>query len=219
MKKVLLFLSLFFISINVYAGEKITYLSLNGSEKIVIDVDKNFEIQEINGQTKKKIDITNLGEYKSIFLGFDKNRYPKYITKSNNNYTFSKTKKSGAKNFIVISEMYNLSASISDSKISSCDDLLGYQFVNLLKNNVFKIVYYAIPIILILTSSWEFVKLVFIDDKEGVPGALRRLIKRSYISVLIFLIPTILIFLTNLFGNEEVKSCISTFKTTENINK
>lgn len=219
MKKVLLFIVLFLITINVKAEGLVTYLSLDDTGKIVIDVSNNFSIQEIDGEIKNKIEITNIDEYRSIFLGFDKSRYPIYITKSSNQYSFSKTQKKGYENYILISEIYNLSTSIKDSNINTCDALLGYKFVNLLKNNVFKIVYYAIPVILIVISSWDFFKLVFIEDKEGVPGAFRRLLKRAYVSIIIFLIPTILIFITNIFGNEEVKSCVNTFKTTENINK
>ena len=103
--------------------------------------------------------------------------------------------------------------------ITSCEDLFGYQLINLLKNNIFRMIYYIIPVALLVFSSFDFAKLVFSDDKDGLNGAFKRFSRRAIVSVLIFLVPTILIFLTNLLGTEEIESCINTFKTTENISE
>lgn len=219
MKKVLLFVFMFLVSINVQALDKVVYFGLGNNERIIIDVDNNLKVNLYTIAGQNQIDITNIGEYKSIFLGGDKERYPTYIVKDGNTYTFSNTRKNMASNYIVSSRMYNISSSLNSVDISSCDKLLGYKFINLLKNNVFKIIYYAIPVILVVLSIWDFTKLVFTDDKEGVLGAFRKLLKRALASVLIFLVPTILIFLTNLLVNDEVKSCINTFKTTENVSE
>lgn len=219
MKKVLLFLFMFLISVNVQALDKVVYFGLGNNERIIIDIDNNLKgnLYKINGQNQ--IDISNIGEYKSIFLGGDKERYPTYIVKDSNVYTFSNTRKSTGTNYILSSRMYNLSSSLVSTDLSSCDKLLGYQFINLLKNNVFKMIYYAIPVMLVVLSIWDFTKLVFTDEKDGIPGAFKKLLKRALASVLVFIVPTILIFMTNLFGNDEVKSCINTFKTTENISE
>ena len=103
--------------------------------------------------------------------------------------------------------------------ITNCEDLFGYQLINLLKSNVFRIIYYIIPIALIILSTFDFAKLVFSDDKDGLNGAFKRFSRRVIVSILIFLVPTILIFLTNLLGTEEIESCVNTFKTTENISE
>ena len=75
--------------------------------------------------------------------------------------------------------------------ITSCEDLFGYQLINLLKNNIFRMIYYIIPVALLVFSSFDFAKLVFSDDKDGLNGAFKRFSRRAIVSVLIFLVPTI----------------------------
>ena len=57
-------------------------------------------------------------------------------------------------------------------------------------------------------TSFDFAKVVFINDKEGIQKAGKRFGKRVIVAVLIFLVPTILIFISNLIGVESIDDCV-----------
>ena len=50
--------------------------------------------------------------------------------------------------------------------------------------------------------------MVFIDDKEGIKTAGKKFGKRVIVAVLIYLIPTILIFISNLIGADNIDECV-----------
>ncbi len=214
MKKIIIVVfAFFFIFLNVKAeGESIVYFNLSESGSIIIDKE-TWEVKA-NDET---ITIQNLGTYQSVLASGSDSNYPLYILKINDEYTFSDTKEIAQNVYILSSKIHNISFDDMATDITNCEDLFGYQLINLLKNNVFRMIYYIIPIALILFSTFDFAKLVFSDDKDGLSGAFKRFSRRAIASVLIFLVPTILIFLTNLLGTEEIESCVNTFKTTENI--
>lgn len=214
MKKIIIVVfAFFFILLNVKAeGESIVYFNLSESGSIIIDKE-TWEVKA-NDET---ITIQNLGTYQSVLASGSDSNYPLYILKINDEYTFSDTKEIAQNVYILSSKIHNISFDDMATDITNCEDLFGYQLINLLKNNVFRMIYYIIPIALILFSTFDFAKLVFSDDKDGLSGAFKRFSRRAIASVLIFLVPTILIFLTNLLGTKEIESCVNTFKTTENI--
>ena len=220
MKKIIIVVfAFFFILLNVKAeGESIVYFNTSTSGSIIIDKG-TFEVKESDTvkETSKSITIQNLGTYQSVLASDSDSNYPLYILKINDEYTFSDTKEIAQKVYILSSKIHNISFDDMATDITNCEDLFGYQLINLLKNNVFRMIYYIIPIALILFSTFDFAKLVFSDDKDGLSGAFKRFSRRAIASVLIFLVPTILIFLTNLLGTKEIESCVNTFKTTENI--
>lgn len=223
MKKVILFLITFLIILNVKADNlSIVYLSLDGGEKILISNEYNYEpqIYTPTSGSYKNVTIKDYEVYKNVFMINEEDSYPKYILETTEGYSFSDFKKSdlAIKNtFVVSTKFYSFFGTDTKVNISSCEDLLGYNLINLIKNNVFKMIYYLVPIIFIIMSSFDFAKLVFTSDKEGLNGAFNKFIKRVVASVLIFLVPTILLFCVNIFGSEEIKSCITTFETTSNL--
>ena len=85
-----------------------------------------------------------------------------------------------------------------------------------LKENVFKIIYIAVPIILLVLTTIDFSKVVFNDDKDGIKNAWKRFGKRAIAAVLIYLTPTILIFIADVIGANDVNSCI---KAIQNMDK
>ena len=217
MKKFWLLILLFIPNISVDAKDFV-YLNLNKSEHITISLDDSNNLSaSLKGSSN--INIKDLNMYQSNFLTDDDNNYPLYIIYSNNEYSFSDFKKSNSEVYILSSKMLTIgSSSGATSLANTCESLFGVQLINLLKNNVLKIIYITIPLILIVFSTLDFAKLVFSDDKEGVPGALKKFGKRVIAAILIFLIPNILIFLTTVLGADEVRSCVEMFKTDENIN-
>ena len=209
MKKIILLL-LLIIPISVNA-KNIRYV--RESQIITISVEEE-QIQATLGS--QNITIKNINEYKNIFLGDDRDKYPVYINNNFGEYELS-NKKTGTS--YIVSFLYSKMI-ISNSQTNlanTCESLFGYQFINFLKNNVFKIIYITIPIILLVFTTMDFFKLVFADSKDGLNGAFQKLGKRVVAAVLIFLTPNILIFLIELLGSSEIRSCIDTFKTVENI--
>ena len=103
----------------------------------------------------------------------------------------------------------------SDSEevtLETCQVLLSSEFLEFLNNNIFKIIYIGIPIILILLTSFDFAKVVFINDKEGIQNAGKRFGKRVVVAILIFLVPTIIIFISNMIGADQIDTCVQYFK-------
>ena len=87
--------------------------------------------------------------------------------------------------------------------------LFGDTFLELLDNYVFKVIWIGVPIILILLTTFDFAKIVFSDEKDGMPNAFTRLWKRAIASILIFLTPYIIIWIANLVDPTQttVQSC------------
>lgn len=206
MKKLIFFFILFMSILNVEA-KNVTYVNLDGVGSITIDT----ETMIPSSASLMFFSIDNLSSYSSIFKGSEDN-YPLYIIEDNGNYSFSDFKVLDKNNYILSTKMFDISF---DSKITenTCDNILGVNLINFLKNNIVKIVYILIPILLLVYSTFDLAKLVMFEEKEGISGAFTRFRKRVIVSFLIFLIPNILIFLTTTFGSEEIKSCITTFQT------
>ena len=127
--------------------------------------------------------------------------------------TFSDFKDENAEKTYMYIGFINTIVGLGDTAtIETCEDLFGSTFLDFLNNNVVKIIYIGIPILLILLTSFDFAKVVFIDDKEGIKGAFKKFGKRAIVAVLIYLIPTILVFVTNIFVSDEVNKCVEFFK-------
>lgn len=216
MKKIILFLMSFLVFMDVKAEGAVTYLNLNKSEKITIQVEGTIEVK-LN-QTND-ININEFSTYQGIFMSKNEDLYPLYIIENDGQYSFSDTRKNARNVYMLSSRLHKILINTATTDISTCDGLFGYQLINLLKNNVFKMIYVFIPLLLIVLSTLDFAKLVFSDEKEGIPKAFKRFTTRVVASILIFLVPTILLFLVNLLGSKEIETCINTFKTTENISE
>ena len=190
------------------------YVSYGSATSSSIKIKKD----EVNGGFKafadnKEIKIPNISNYSLIFSLKDKENYPKYIIKSHDGYRFSSEK--GDKNSTIsyINFEYLQSVDFGEPEIyETCSQLFGNDFLDFFKNNVVRIIYIGIPVLLIILTSFDFAKVVFVDDKEGIQGAAKKFGKRAIIAILIYLIPTILIFLTNIFASNEVKMCVEELK-------
>lgn len=212
MRKGLVFLIMFLVCLNVHAKSgDVIYLNLTTTGSITITNGSEIKLNKSN-----TITINDFSVYQSVFTSGDSSKYPLYIIDNNGSYTFSDYKRDGTNVYMLSTKVLSIVTNSSTTNITNCESLFGYQLINLLKNNIFKLIYILIPIVLIVTTTFDFAKLVFSDDKDGIPGAFRKFSKRVIAAVLIFLTPTILIFLTTLLGSDEVKTCVETFKTTAN---
>lgn len=216
MKKIFLLL-LILIPISVNAK---TVKYLGQRNMIVITVDESSISASING--KKNIEINNLTAYQNVLLNDNKENYPIYILNTENGYEFSNKREKSVLDYDYYTIYYrygelNLDAITGGVMPNTCNALFGYNLINLLKNNVFKIIYFSIPVLLIVLTTLDFFKCIFSDDNKEIRKSFDKLTKRIVATVLIFLTPTILTFLIQLVGSDEIKSCVDTFSSTENI--
>ena len=184
------------------------YLAYNASAKIkrVIIIEEN-NVYKINANGSN-FDITNLADYKSTIDESDYDNYPTYLVQDGNGWHFTDTKPGSSYLNLYIYYEHLFEAKIDDDLTNTCQIIIGNDFLEFLNNNVLKIIYIGIPIILILLTSFDFAKVVFIDDKEGIKTAGKKFGKRVIVAVLIYLIPTILIFISNLIGADNIDECV-----------
>ncbi len=209
MKKIIVFL-LILLPFTVDA-KVVKYL--NDSNMITIDISDFGTSVSLNG--KKDITIDNMGNYYTRLLGSEEN-YPRYLVFNEGKYTFSDTKSSG-KSYVYSKYYGEISDLTTNAVENNCESIFGADLINLLKNNVFKIIYITIPIILLVFTTFDFAKVVFMDSKDAIGKAFQRFSKRALAAIMIFLVPTILIFLIEITGSAKARSCVDTFKTTNNI--
>ncbi len=209
MKKIIFFL-LILLPFSVNA-KVVKYL--NDNAFVNVNIETNQIDVSLNG--KKSLLIDNMDTY---FNSFMEGNYPNYLLYSNDTYSFSDTYDKDKLVFIVSTKYYEITPiDPLDSNIDNCEDLLGVSLINFLKDNVFKTIYIVIPIILLVLTSLDFSKVIFSDSKDDNKKAFQKFGKRVVAAVLVYLTPTILIFLIEVIGSDETKSCVSTFKSTENI--
>ncbi len=208
------------------------YVLINGSGATIIVSYTNSDVaSERLKITLNLVNITvsNASNYISSFASNDSKQYPQYIIKekNTNNYSFATTIPSNSNDYNV----YMLSSKVNAlgrtelgnldlNKITAtCEQLFGGGdggFMTFLKENVFKIIYIAVPIILLVLTTIDFSKVVFNDDKDGIKNAWKRFGKRAIAAILIYLTPTILIFIADVIGADDVNSCI---KAIQNMDK
>lgn len=162
--------------------------------------------------------ITKIGENKDIEIAnlstFDKNNPPSYIIKNGSTYNFvQKIKDVKYDNAYILKSKLTELSQLSESDLkNNCEAIFGKTFINFLQDNIFKIIYIAVPIILLVLTTIDFAKVVFVNDKEGIKKAGSRFGKRLIASILIYLTPTILIFIVDIIGADEVNSCMKMVK-------
>lgn len=199
------------------------YLQYETSSRNIVlsNVGGNYNVTLIEGKNQKAISISNMGDSEYAEM-LSNGNYPYYIIKKkgSDNYEFIDSRKTSDGKYIeydqlFISSDYLTSLRVDGSSIvETCRGLFGDTFLTFLQDNVFKLIYIGVPILLILLTSFDFAKVVFVDDKEGIQNAYKRLVRRAIVSVLIFLTPTIIIIIANLVGaGESVQECAKTIRS------
>ena len=158
--------------------------------------------------------VSTLGDNKDLKISnittLNKNNPPSYIIKNGTTYSFATTIKDVKYEdaYILKSKLTELSQLPENDLKNTCEAIFGKTFINFLQDNVFKVIYIAVPIILLVLTTVDFAKVVFVDDKEGIKKAGSRFGKRLIAAILIYLTPTILIFIVDIIGADEVNSCM-----------
>ena len=224
---------------SLIAGEDITlldkYVVYGNSEDYILIyiVDSNIMLYSYG---RIVIEVENMSKYNQIFLSQNEKYYPKYLIYSDNAYYFSEYKTlqddaiaynytanikfhsnlanhkyaSTDKVYTSLSKLFKTENG-AEITLETCQDLFNPEFIEFLNNNIFKIIYIGVPIILILLTSFDFAKVVFVDDKEGIQKAGKRFGKRVVVAILIFLVPTIIIFISNIMGADQIDTCVQYF--------
>ena len=84
-----------------------------------------------------------------------------------------------------------------------CQTMFG-DLLDFLDKNVFKVIYFLVPIILVVLTTVDFAKAVFADEKDGMKKATGNFMKRAVAALLIFLSPTLVAIILSLLN---VASC------------
>lgn len=96
---------------------------------------------------------------------------------------------------------------------ASCEAVFGSKLIDEVRN-VFKIIQYAAPIILVLLTSIDFAKVVFGDSKDGLNKAKDNFLKRAVAVFIIFFAPYIIILIMKLiddFRIGDAQACVNQF--------
>ncbi len=183
---------------------------------------------DVEGKTNLNDKVTNIAnaEILSKFQSGNKDNYPIWINaitdgKNNTTYQFSDKKIDGAnnQNYINVDKILDVVGLGEGEVYKTCRELFTTDFLEFLNNTIFRVLYIGIPILLIVLTTFDFAKVVFIDDKEGIKTAGKRFGKRIIVAILIYLIPTLLIFIGNLMGASEIEDCAKTLQQISNANK
>ncbi len=188
-------------------------LSSSSKTMIVIKNDGGFRFYE--NKDGKATEITDKvildSDTSKAFSSGDYHSYPTYLVRDETTgYTFANKTKFGDNNYILFDKINELYLKNGITIEETCSTLFGDDeigFLTFLKNNVFRVVYIAVPIILILLTSFDFAKAVFNSDNDGIQGAFKKFGKRVVAAVLIYLVPTIIIFASSLIGGSEISEC------------
>lgn len=78
--------------------------------------------------------------------------------------------------------------------------------------NIFDMIKIAVPIILVVATSFDFSKVVFSDAKDAMEKAKKNFFRRAIIAVVIFFVPIFLEIILSYVNNEAISACLNNFK-------
>ncbi len=204
----------------------VNYLAYNNSNapKIIVQKSNNgykFYLQSSSsgffGSTStNEIKVNGIDNYKAAFDSGNESSYPTWINLATDGktYTMSDTKDPNAKTNYICQQKITATYNLGEETVQdTCEDIFGPEFLKFLDNNVIVIIRLGIPLLLILFTTFDFAKVVFIDDKEGIQKATKRFGKRIVAAILIYLVPAILIWLVKIIGADKVQECAEYFNS------
>lgn len=192
----------------------------NGSKKINLKKSgSNYIATYVDGTSEKAITISNIESYKN---NLDNKKYPTYIIKekNKNNYILNDQIKDTNNNVIETDEVFINRTSLlevglnEDTSPLICEDILGSlndknSLISILDSYVIKTIQIGVPILLIILTSFDFVKALATDDDDGFKNAIKNVKIRIVAAIGIFITPMIIITLANLLGaSHNVTDCI-----------
>ncbi len=202
------------------------YILYNASSNAKINVKVSNEINSDDKSIKiykdsitiTDIIVSNLDKYSESFKSESISETPKYLykEKGGEDYFFTDTKPDNYDELYMGPRAFGFTGVGEETIYKTCRELFGDTFFEFLNEYVFKVIWIGIPILLILFTTFDFAKVVFIDDKDGINKAWKNFLRRAIVAVLIILTPTIIIILSNIIGVESVDSCAKTLRSMSN---
>ncbi len=197
------------------------YLAYNGSSSSKIALVKRgssvyAEVRKTGETSGEVIEISNISTYLSDLTSKDVSKYPTWLNLATDGktYTLSDKRDNNAKTNYICQQKIQASLDLGGSAVNdTCEDILGSELLKFLDNNVITVIRLGIPLLLILFTTFDFAKVVFIDDKDGIQKATKRFGKRIVAAILVYLVPAILIFLVKIIGADKVEECAEYFNS------
>ena len=87
---------------------------------------------------------------------------------------------------------------------TSCSDILGAGLTATLKDNFFTPLKFIAPLLLLVVTTIDFVKIIFSDNKDGMQKAWKNFLKRAIATLIVFFASNIVAFI---LGFTEGKLC------------
>lgn len=94
-------------------------------------------------------------------------------------------------------EIPSLITNADAKEYKTCEEILGSSGVKILKT-IKSIIFVVCPIILIVLGTLDFAQAVFAQSEDGIKKAQQKFVKRLIITVVIFLVPSVLQVILNL---------------------
>lgn len=104
-----------------------------------------------------------------------------------------------------------LCLSISVYADGTCTGIFGQKLIDEI-NDIFKIIQIAAPILLLFLTSFDFAKVIFSDNKDGLNKAKNNFLKRAVAVLIIFFAPFIIRFILNLVNETTMNACLEQIK-------
>ena len=94
----------------------------------------------------------------------------------------------------------------------SCTGVFDSEFLQMMNNYVYKPIKWAVPILLLVLTSFDFAKVVFNGKKEDMDKAKNNFMKRVVSGLIIFFAPDLIILIVDLVSQNNIKECLPRFK-------
>ena len=194
--------------------KRIRYVNIRGSGAY-IDVEILNAVRQDGTKVivKQKDNELNVDINESDYIN---GNYPTYIIKVGDGESakYTVTNKLNNSDSSVAKQVYMLASKVGefgDLKLGeiekTCEAIYGDDFIHFLKKNILNVIYIIVPILLLVLTTIDFVKVVMSNEKDGVKKAGTRFGKRVIAAILIYLTPTILIFLAEIMGASPISDC------------
>lgn len=120
--------------------------------------------------------------------------------------TGNKTGSSDYKNLFDNSWAVNIATDGCPSIFGSAND--SNSIFGIMHTYIFNPIRWLTPIILLVMTTLDFAKVVFIDDKDGIKKAQGKFVKRAIVAVIIFFAPFLTEILLSLIDGVQVTECL-----------
>ena len=98
------------------------------------------------------------------------------------------------KNNLLIIAMFILLSNVNAYAVE-CNEILGAGLTATIRDNFFTPLKIIAPILLLVFTTMDFVKVVFSDNKDGLNKAGKNFVKRAVATLIVFFAPNIIAFI------------------------